>query len=114
MTDAYEITDYATGVEGTFCIGRKEGAFMSYWNPGGWAGSGYVFHDRRIAEVVMRAESSSSSCRELADRLKEAYDFYMGPNACGNFTCNCGDCGICEIRIVTETALSNYAATKEK
>ena len=48
-----ELVDCADGVAGHYCIGRKEGAFMSFWNPDGWAGSGYLFTDKRIAEAVM-------------------------------------------------------------
>lgn len=47
-----EVTDYATGVKGTYCIGRKNGIYWSYWNPSGWAGSGYLFHDKVLAEAI--------------------------------------------------------------
>ena len=48
------IVDYATGVSGAYCIGRRNTqGFWSYWNPSGWAGSGYVFIDRKLAESVL-------------------------------------------------------------
>jgi hypothetical protein len=37
----------------------------------------------------------------LQKLAREAYDHYMGPQACGDFTCTCGEvdyCGLCEIR----------------
>lgn len=59
-----ELVDHATGVKGTYCIGRKEGAYMSFWNPEGWAGSGYVFTDKRIAESVMAGLAVSTGPQE--------------------------------------------------
>ena len=53
--DTFEILDRATGVPGAYCIARKEGAFLSFWNPSGWAGAGYVFDDRRIAQALIDA-----------------------------------------------------------
>ena len=44
----------------------------------------------------------------VAEALNAAYEHYMGPQACGDFTCCCNDyahCGICEIRRDTRTAL---------
>jgi hypothetical protein len=36
------------------------------------------------------------------DRYKaafiEMFDYYMGPEACGDYTCACGDCGTCDFR----------------
>ena len=51
---ALALVDHATGVAGTYCIGRRDPkGFWSYWNPSGWAGSGYVFEDRKLAERVL-------------------------------------------------------------
>lgn len=38
--------------------------------------------------------------------LREAYEFYMGPHACGNYTCNCNatkQCGVCDLRAKVES-----------
>jgi hypothetical protein len=54
MTKIY-VVDRATGVRGTFCIERPcadNHAFSEYWNPDGWAGSGYVFTDEKLAYAV--------------------------------------------------------------
>lgn len=49
-----ELRDYATGVQGSYCIGRKVDYYWQFWNPGGeWAGSGYVFTDKKLAEAIM-------------------------------------------------------------
>lgn len=47
-----EIVDRATGAKGTLCISRKSGIYSEFWNPAGWAESGYVFTDRKLAEAV--------------------------------------------------------------
>lgn len=47
-----EVVDCATGVAGTYCIRRMDGIYASYWNPCGWAGSGYVFTDKKLADAV--------------------------------------------------------------
>lgn len=47
----------------------------------------------------------------LLKALSLAFDYYMGPGACGDFTCNCGNCGICEMRDKTRDAIN--AARKE-
>jgi hypothetical protein len=52
-----EIVDYATGVKGSFCISRPVAdnpKFTEFWNPSGWAGSGFVFTDRALVESVKR------------------------------------------------------------
>jgi hypothetical protein len=48
-----EVVDYATGVKGSYCIGKFEG-FWSFWNPNCWAGSGYVFTDKKLANAVCK------------------------------------------------------------
>lgn len=48
--------------------------------------------------------------------LQEVFDYFMGPQACGDFTCNCGKtdaCGTCEIRESTRAALSHEAVAGE-
>ena len=47
-----EVVDYATGTAGSYCIRRMDGIYASYWNPFGWAGSGYVFTDKKLADAV--------------------------------------------------------------
>ena len=59
---AIEVIDYAAGAEGTYCIGRKMGdnhAFMEFWNPHGWAGSGYVFSNKTLAHALCGLLSGS-------------------------------------------------------
>ncbi len=46
------VTDGATGVKGSFCIERDNLRFAEFWNPTGWAGSGYVFTDEKLAYAV--------------------------------------------------------------
>jgi len=55
LTEPLSIVDYATGVSGSYCIGKRNPTgFWSYWNPSGWAGSGYLFEDRKLAERVLQ------------------------------------------------------------
>ena len=59
---AIEVIDYAAGAKGTYCIGRKMGdnhAFMEFWNPHGWAGSGYVFSNKTLAHALCGLLSGS-------------------------------------------------------
>ncbi len=49
------VTDRATGAKGSFCISRpmdEKGFYTEHWNPQGWAGSGYVFTDEKLAYAV--------------------------------------------------------------
>jgi hypothetical protein len=59
-----EVIDYATGVKGSYCIRRMEGIYAAFWNPKGWAGSGYVFTDKQLADAV---------CELLIERTKCTY-----------------------------------------
>ena len=55
MSSKIYVTDRATGAKGSFCIERpmKDNNFYTeYWNPEGWAGSGYVFTDEKLAYAV--------------------------------------------------------------
>jgi hypothetical protein len=73
--EVMEVIDYATGAKGSYCIRRVDGIYASYWNPNGWAGSGYVFADKRIAEalcilmtdgeVIWRQGKIAESVREM-------------------------------------------------
>lgn len=49
-----KLVNYADGVDGHYCIGRRVGntIYQEFWNPDGWAGSGFLFTDKRIAEAV--------------------------------------------------------------
>ncbi len=38
--------------------------------------------------------------------LKKMYDYFMGPHACGDFTCDCGSCGLCKFRAETKKVLT--------
>lgn len=40
-----------------------------------------------------------ASAPELLAALKGVFEYYMGPHACGDFTCNCGRCGLCDMRV---------------
>src|ERR1700733_3543753 len=72
----YEIVGLATGVKGSFCIGRKEGVYMAYWNPGDkWAGAGYVFHDRRIVEALVEAWKVAEAPAQAGEGREDATDF---------------------------------------
>ena len=54
MTKIY-VVGHATGAKGDFCIERPcadHPRFNEYWNPSGWAGSGYVFTDEKLAYAV--------------------------------------------------------------
>ena len=66
----YEIVDHATGVEGNYCIGQRVAgapAFWSFWNPSGWAGSGFVFTDKAAAKAVIGLlEKHRTACAVLA------------------------------------------------
>lgn len=69
----------------------------------------------KIAAIVNSLEAEYSRLRADKERLLKAlslaFDYYMGPGACGDFTCNCGNCGICEMRDKTRDAIN--AARKE-
>lgn len=75
---AFAIVDFATGVKGSYCIGRKCGAFTEFWNPSGWAGSGYVFYDRQIAEALVEAWQARAALAEprwipVEERLPDTF-----------------------------------------
>jgi hypothetical protein len=69
----FEIVDYATGIQGTYCIGQRVAgapAFIAYWNPAGWAGSGYVFTDKELVEAIV---GLLEKCRAIpVEAAKEA------------------------------------------
>lgn len=68
----YRIVDRATGVRGAYCIEQKmedAPAYSVYWNPSGWAGSGYVFTDKALAETVV---SLLEARRQLETTLEAA------------------------------------------
>ena len=68
LTEPLSIVDYATGVSGSYCIGKRNPTgFWSYWNPSGWAGSGYLFEDRKLAERVLQL----LACIEAAKAMRE-------------------------------------------
>ena len=46
------VHDCATGAKDSYCVGKVNGAYYSFWNPHGWAGSGYVFYDKVLAEAI--------------------------------------------------------------
>lgn len=62
------VVDKATGVEGAYCIAKEEGGFRMLWNPSGWAGSGYVFTNKLIAELVadgLRYQEGAGEYKEV-------------------------------------------------
>lgn len=68
---------------------------------------GHAPKEKQHAEVM----GSMVEAREeaLAAVLREAYEYYMGPHACGDFTCACNkpeQCGICDLRKRTEAVLA--------
>jgi hypothetical protein len=55
MSAKIHVFDYATGAKGSFCIGRPcadNSFFREFWNPTGWAGSGFVFENKKLAYAV--------------------------------------------------------------
>ena len=76
---ALALVDHATGVAGTYCIGRRDPkGFWSYWNPSGWAGSGYVFTDPNLAERVLQlldVIEAAKAMRNYAGVMPGAYVF---------------------------------------
>jgi len=63
-----------------------------------------------LADHKSQLEQLRAENQELTRSLRDAYDFYMGPQACGDFTCACNEpkfCGICEIREATELVLAD-------
>lgn len=47
------------------------------------------------------------------ETLQEVYDYFMGPEACGDFTCACNNpaiCGICELRSRIQVVLAEPVA----
>lgn len=66
-----------------------------------------------LKEVKERAEIAEAQLSEANRRIEElekaltaTYEMFMGPHASGSFTCNCGDCGPCEMRRKVEQALA--------
>jgi hypothetical protein len=59
-----EVIDYAAGASGSYCIRRMNGIFASYWNTNGWAGSGYVFEDKRIADALCSTLTTLEECQK--------------------------------------------------
>lgn len=60
------------------------------------------------------AELRAGNAR-MREAYQEAYDYYAGPQACGDFTCSCGDCGCCEMgdnmrKVLAETPTASLAA----
>jgi hypothetical protein len=57
-----QLYDRADGVEGHYCIGRQANPpFAEFWNPDGWAGSGFVFEDERLAQAVLKLLQNESA-----------------------------------------------------
>mgnify|MGYP001596777808 CR=1 FL=1 len=50
-----KLFDYADGVAGHYCIGRRIGdsEFWEFWNPSGWAGSGKLLTSQQAAEFKL-------------------------------------------------------------
>jgi hypothetical protein len=43
---------------------------------------------------------------EPTTMVRRLYEFFQGPQACGDFTCTCGNCGLCDFRKEVETWLA--------
>lgn len=61
----------ADGVMGHYCVGSEIEGHMEYWNPSGWAASGFVFTDKTLAVSVLnlfrglfQAEAEIAALRE--------------------------------------------------
>lgn len=80
------LCDRADGVRGHYCIGRPVRncpAFTEYWNPSGWAGSGYLFTDEKLAQAVLDLLAQNKELhRELGHQ-----DSYFDDPLRGNFKC---------------------------
>ena len=48
--------------------------------------------------VVQALITMTAAKNKAMDALVEMYEYYCGETACGDFTCACGDCGLCEMR----------------
>lgn len=62
-----KLHDRADGVKGHYCIGRPmrdHPAFTEYWNPSGWAGSGYLFTDEKLVQSVLDLIAEVERLRE--------------------------------------------------
>ena len=72
----YRIEDYAAGVRGDYCISQRivgAPAFQAFWNPTGWAGSGFVFTNKSLAEAIVKLlEQRQHDADSLRAALKAA------------------------------------------
>lgn len=63
-----------------------------------------------LAEYLRAAKESlvakDGLLEECAAALRGTFDYFQGPRACGDFTCNCGSCGLCEFRIKNHAVLA--------
>ncbi len=69
-----------------------------------------------IRDIILDLQASRERERELVEALKETFEFFQGPNACGDFTCTCCEvkfCGICALRGKNAAVLAR-AEAKEK
>ncbi len=67
-------------------------------------------------KVYADLQASRETQRELVEALKETFEFFQGPYACGDFTCTCCEvkfCGICALRGKNAAILAR-AEAKEK
>lgn len=62
-----------------------------------------------LARRVLELEQLQDGLRKAGEHLQAVYDHYMGREACGDFTCNCGNCGLCEMRVSTSAAIDAAA-----
>lgn len=66
------VIDYATGAKGSYCLQRMDGIYASFWNPSGWAGSGYVFTDKRLADSLCKTLNDETSLRGELEAARQA------------------------------------------
>ncbi len=70
--------------------------------------------DKAIAALTASLAERDLALTGASGHLRDMYTYFQGPQACGNFTCNCGSCGLCEFRSEIESVLASLPAPVEK
>ncbi len=80
----------------------------------------FRYAPRPISEVEANARhmaflhNSQEAELELVEGFIEVYEYYVGPEACGDFRCDCGTCGLCEMGRTATERLQRWYDDKEK
>jgi hypothetical protein len=72
-------------------------------------GDGPLIYRREVHEAIDRTLAATEETPLLLDgvaMVRELYEHFQGPHACGDFTCSCGNCGLCDFRKKVETWLA--------